>query len=186
MTLDGTGSFTLMYPYFGSLALCIFQTLLLSGRKMMRWRFKAERASCTRVRPLELRAANGEHNPDRSLIAKLVQRFLPVHRARNLDHRPRARGHFEVSKNFPFRVYALCSHDQAKALFDQTFDQHVVQQEERYLQDHALAKQHGKRKTANLRLALQALVCSLLYITFCMLDCDRSISMLDCAYFVFC
>ena len=162
VTLDGTRSFTLMYPYFGvvgsvhlpDIAFLWPQEDALGIRG--RARFMYTRPSFKRA--LELRAANDEHNPDRSLTSKLVQRFLSVHRAHSLDHSPR--GHFEFSKNYPFRVYTLCPHDEAKALFDQTFDHHVVQQEEHYLQDHALAKQHGKRKTSNLRLALQALVCS--------------------------
>ena len=158
VTLDGTRSFTLMYPYFGvvgavhlpDIAFLWAQEDALGIRG--RARFVYMRPSFKRA--LELREANDEHNADRSLTRRLVDRFLPVHRAHSLDHSPR--GHFEFAKNYPFRVYTLSATDGARTLFDQTFDEHVIKQDEHYLQDHSLAKMHGKRKTSNLRLALQA------------------------------
>lgn len=47
--------------------------------------------------------------------------------------------------------------DGAQALFEETFDHHV-QQEDNYLEHHTLVKQHGK-KTSNLRILLCRCTC---------------------------
>ena len=157
VTLDGTRSFTLMYPYFGVVgSVHLPDIAFLWGQEDAlgirgRARFLYTRPSFKRA--LELREANAEHNADRSLTKRLVERFLPIHRAHSLDHT--ARGQFEFSKGYPFRVYTLSMNDGAQTLFEETFDHHVQQQEDNYLEHHTLAKQHGKKKTSNLRFALQ-------------------------------
>ena len=155
VTLDGTRSFTIMFPFFGvcgsihveDIAFLWAQEDALGLRG--RVRFMYCRPSFKRA--VELREANAEFNADRSLLPRMVDRFMPVHYAHSLDHSPRE--HFEFVKNYPFRVYSL--DDAAKRLFDATFDHHVAKQEENYLLNHAAAKQHGKKKTSNLRFALQ-------------------------------
>ncbi|CAE7501059.1 unnamed protein product, partial [Symbiodinium sp. CCMP2456] len=133
-TLDGTRSFEIPYPF-----------LAMSGAVHL------EDIAFIFKRAAELREANAAHNPRRTLLADLVDKFLPIHRAHSLDHTPRDL--FEFPKDYPLRAYTL--HADAVPLFDATFDKHVVSQEQNYLTNHTLAKAHGKLKTANLRFGLQ-------------------------------
>jgi len=154
-TLDGTRSFEIPYPFLAmsgavhlediAFMFCEQDPLGLRGRA----KFLYTRPSFKRA--AELREANAAHNPRRTLLADLVDKFLPIHRAHSLDHTPRDL--FEFPKDYPLRAYTL--HADAVPLFDATFDKHVVSQEQNYLTNHTLAKAHGKLKTANLRFGLQ-------------------------------
>ena len=154
-TLDGTRSFEIPYPFLAmsgavhlediAFMFCEQDPLGLRGRA----KFLYTRPSFKRA--AELREANQEHNPRRTLLPDLVAKFLPIHRAHSLDHTPRDL--FEFPKDYPLRAYTL--HAEAVPLFDRTFDEHVGMQEQHYLTNHSLAKAHGKLKTANLRFGLQ-------------------------------
>ena len=184
VTLDGTRSFTIMFPFFAlsgavhlpdvafmfagddplgirgrarfmytrqvtlaTLAVaflaCLFPLLHAACRLCDRPSFK---------RAADLREANRQHNADRQFLSHLVQRFRPIHAAHSPDFLPREV--FEFVKGYPMRPYDLES-DEAQAIFDRTFDHHVEAQERHYLSEHSLAKLHGKKKTSNLRFALQ-------------------------------
>ena len=155
VTLDGSRSFVLMYPFFGVCGSVLLEDVafLWTSDDPLGLRGRA-RFFYTRPcfkRSLDLREANDAHNADRGLLQRLVQRFLRVHRAHSPDVLPAEK--FELVKGYPFRVYTLA--DEAKHLFDETFDFHVAKQKEHYLRERSLAKLHGKKKTSNLRYALQ-------------------------------
>ena len=103
-------------------------------------------------RAADLRDASRQHNADRQFLSRLVHRFRPNHAAHSPDFLPREV--FDFVKGYPMRPYDLES-EEAQAIFDRPFDHHVAEQEKHYLSEHSLAKLHGKKKTSNLRFALQ-------------------------------
>ena len=186
VTLDGTRSFTIMFPFFalsGAVHLpdvaFMFagdDPLGIRGRARFMYTRQVTLVSnfsfgfpclfvsafacclcrlCDRPsfkRAADLREANRQHNADRQFLSHLVQRFRPIHAAHSPDFLPREV--FEFVNGYPMRPYDLES-DEAQAIFDRTFDHHVEAQERHYLSEHSLAKLHGKKKTSNLRFALQ-------------------------------
>ena len=71
-------------------------------------------------RAAELREANAERNPWRTLLTNLLAKPLPIHRADSLHHTPRDL--FEFPKDYALRAYTL--HAAAVPLVDATFDEH--------------------------------------------------------------
>ena len=155
VTLDGTRSFTIMFPFFGVCGSIHVEDIAflwaqegcvgLRGRvRFMYCRPSFKRAvSCGKpmLSSMQIAACCLGWLTASCLCIMLIPWTISP------------REHFEFVKNYPFRVYSL--DDAAKRLFDATFDHHVAKQEENYLLNHAAAKQHGKKKTSNLRFALQ-------------------------------
>ncbi|CAE7337865.1 unnamed protein product [Symbiodinium microadriaticum] len=174
VTLNGDRSFVIMFPYFAVAGAVHLPDIafLFAGEDALGIRGRA-RFMYTRqvflggcdccgccllrrcmlllavVRPASACCAQALFQACRR--ASRSQRAPPIHAAHSPAFLPQ--DVFDHVKGYPMRPYTL--HPEAVRIFDETFDHHVAAQERHYLSEHSLAKLHGKKKTSNLRIALQ-------------------------------